>query len=335
VHHHLCRGIPPNLGDINRTRTTRPTPEPRIRQRECRRGDIRQRRRRSLRRRAMLNPCSPHGRDPCRRAMQEENDQSNRNPLKFGPHAPDHLPSTPGTCAPSPPSFASVASPERRHVPAHRRRPLTPSTPAARSKLGIQGRRDDDDAAWLLVRLQRSTSGPDALGVAAARRRRARTCSLEAPHVDDSSSGAGPVGARSQWRTWLGSRYSSIRAGETGNSAHGGDLRHCAAPANAMGTVATGGRRTSVHFYCTCARGRATTGSMMSDYLNLLGSLKAPMFLELNTYAEDALRELNNTLAQCLHLKCHEQMRNRPLGSPRGSCVESVYDLGHTMHLSE
>ena len=124
--------------------------------------------------------------------------------------------------APSPPSSAGVASPERRHVPAHRRRPLTPCTPAARSKLGIQGRRDDDDAAWLLVRLQRSTSGPDALGVAAARRRRARTCSLEAPHVDDSSSGAGPVGARSQWRTWLGSRYSSIRAGETGNSAHGG-----------------------------------------------------------------------------------------------------------------
>ena len=155
MHHHLCRGIPPNLGDINRTRTTRPTPEPRIRQRECRRGDIRQRRRRSLRRRAMLNPCSPHGRDPCRRAMQEENDQSNRNPLKFGPHAPDHLPSTPVTCAPSLPSFAGVASPERRHVPAHRRRPLTPSTPAARSKLGIQGRRDDDDAAWLRLRLRR------------------------------------------------------------------------------------------------------------------------------------------------------------------------------------
>ena len=56
---------------------------------------------------------------------------------------------------------------------------------------------------------------------------------------------------------------------------------------------------------------------MMSDDLNLLGSLKAPMFLELDTYAEDALRELDNTLAQCLHLKCHEQMRNRPLGSPR------------------
>ena len=34
---------------------------------------------------------------------------------------------------------------------------------------------------------------------------------------------------------------------------------------------------------------------MMSDDLNLLGSLKAPMFLELDTYAEDALRELNNT----------------------------------------
>ena len=37
----------------------------------------------------------------------------------------------------------------------------------------------------------------------------------------------------------------TIRAGETGNSAHGYP-RRCSAPANAMDTVAIGGRQTSV-----------------------------------------------------------------------------------------
>ena len=46
---------------------------------------------------------------------------------------------------------------------------------------------------------------------------------------------------------------------------------------------------------------------MMSDDLNL-GTLKAPLVLESTLMQSYALRELNNTLAKCLHLKYHEQM---------------------------
>jgi len=55
----------------------RPTPEPRIRLREHRRGDIRQRRRRSLH----------HAIHAVARGRKMT--KSNRDPLKFGPQAPD------------------------------------------------------------------------------------------------------------------------------------------------------------------------------------------------------------------------------------------------------
>jgi len=129
----------------------------------------------------------------------------------------NEIPSTPGIwCVPPLLLFSG-----RRVAGA----PPCPRSPPRSIDPWYAGMRDDDDAAWLMVRLRRPTSSPDALGGQGP-------CSLEAPRVDVSGSGAGPVGARSRWRTLHGSRYSGVRAGETGNSSHGGDLRRCPAPAS-------------------------------------------------------------------------------------------------------
>jgi hypothetical protein len=98
---------------------------------------------------------------------------------------------------------------------------------AARARGSYEKKDDDDgdgdDAAWLLVRPRRPRR----------RRRQARTCSLEAPRVDVSGSGAGPVGARSRWRTLLEANASGTR--QTRNSGR----RASEAPINGGTTTTT------------------------------------------------------------------------------------------------
>jgi len=105
-----------------------------------------------------------------------------------------------------------------------------------------------------------------------------------------------------------------MRAGETGNSGHG-DLRRC--PWARLRQVEDERLYISTVPVLEAKVRRINTWQlktdsyyrihMMSDDLNL-GSLKAPMVLESTLTQSYALRELNNTLAKCLHLKYHEQM---------------------------
>ena len=136
-------------------------------------------------------------------------------------------------------------------------RPWIHSTPAEGGKRGTQGsvrpRHEGRRRGGVAAGEALTTCGPDSLSVAAARRRRARTCTLEAPHVNISGSGAGPVGTRSRWWTllaWGTPAYVPARL-ETEATA--------ALPSSSqlMGTVAIGGRRdVCTLLLCLCSRQR-------------------------------------------------------------------------------
>ena len=148
--------------------------------RECRRGDIHP---------AVpsppLAPSPRHARSMIHavhavQGARQENDQVKVHSFKSGPQASDptaertkgwtvnEIPSTPSTCASSPPSSGHRVAGT----------PPCPRSPPRSIDPWYAGMRDDDDAAWLMVRLRRQTSSPDALGIAAARRRRRRARTL-------------------------------------------------------------------------------------------------------------------------------------------------------------